>query len=396
VEEYPVKNSSRILMIGVFCAVALALCLSAGSAYAQDGSILQKLQTVTPIFSTVPGNGDVNPYGIALVPRSVGNLHAGHFLVSNFNNSGNQQGTGTTIVDIAPDGSTFAVFSQLSADSLHGACPGGVGLTTALSVLESGWVIVGSLPTSAANPSLPPQAGCLIVINSNGNAVGTISGGKINGPWDMTAFQAGPITELFVTNVLNGTDAANGNVVNEGTVVRVTLLAVPDVKPVVLNETVIGSGFAETLNSSALVIGPTGVGLSQPCNVLDVDDCPLGGVFPGEVSLYVADTVNSRIAVIPFALTRETSAGTGITLTSGGFLNAPLGLAVAPNGHVLTVNGGDGNIVETTPRGTQLAEELLDNQGSPQGNGALFGLAFDGENRIFFVDDDENQLNLLQ
>ena len=57
--------------------------------------------------STVPHTGDLNPYGVAFVPNGFpqgGPLHAGDILVSNFNNSGNSQGTGTTIVDISPSG----------------------------------------------------------------------------------------------------------------------------------------------------------------------------------------------------------------------------------------------------------------------------------------------------
>src|SRR5579862_9808779 len=87
--------------------------------------------TNVPVASTVPANGDVNPYGVAVVQRSTGNLVAGHVLVSNFNNSANLQGTGTTIVDIAPNG-TVNLFAQIDAGTLPGACPGGVGLTTAL------------------------------------------------------------------------------------------------------------------------------------------------------------------------------------------------------------------------------------------------------------------------
>jgi hypothetical protein len=49
---------------------------------------------VTTIASTVPGNGDVNPYGVAVVSHSQGKLHRGDVLVSNFNNSDNFQGTG--------------------------------------------------------------------------------------------------------------------------------------------------------------------------------------------------------------------------------------------------------------------------------------------------------------
>lgn len=388
---------SRIALLGFSFAVVMALALTAAPGRADDeGSILKKLTKVSQVASTVPGNGDINPYGIVLVPRSVGNLHAGHFLISNFNNSGNAQGTGTTIVDIAPDGSSFSVFAQLDPNNLPGACPGGLGLTTALSVLQSGWVIVGSLPTSDGT-SATAQAGCLIVIDSHGNPVETISGGSINGPWDMTAFDAGAFAQLFVTNVLNGTVAANGDVANGGTVVRIDLAIVPNHKPIVLSKTIIASGFAEHTDPAALVIGPTGVALSKPCDLRDADDCAKGGVFPGERVLYVADTASNRIAVIPFPLIRGNSAGPGITLTSGGTLNAPLGLAVAPNGHVLTVNGVDGNIVETTPRGVQIASELIDNTGGPPpGNGTLFGLAFDGENKIYFVDDGSNTLNLLQ
>lgn len=180
-----------------------------------------------PIATTVPSNGDVNTYGIVTVPRSVGSLHRGDLLISNFNNSSNAQGTGTTIVQIPPGGGsttpgTAPVFAQINPSTLPGACPGGVGLTTALAVTRSGFVIVGSLPTSDGT-SATAQAGCLLVLDSHGNVVRTISGGPINGPWDMTAVDHGANVTLFVTNVLNGTVAQSPAVVNEGTVVRLTL-----------------------------------------------------------------------------------------------------------------------------------------------------------------------------
>ena len=106
-------------------------------------------------------NGDVNPYGVAVVPRTIGNLTAGDTLVSNFNNNMNLQGLGSTIVEVSPTGNVTQ-FASLS--TLPGACPGGVGLTTALVALRSGFVIVGSLPTSDGT-SATMQAGCLIVID---------------------------------------------------------------------------------------------------------------------------------------------------------------------------------------------------------------------------------------
>ena len=95
-------------------------------------------------------------------------------------------------------------------------------------------------------------------------------------------------------------------------------------------------------------------------------------------------------------MTRTTSAGTGAAVTSGRFLNGPLGLAVASNGDVLTVNGGNGRIVETTPDGVQVAHRFLDTSGSPPGSGALFGLAVAMHGSgVYFVDDAANTLRLL-
>ena len=167
----------------------------------------------------MPHNGDINPYGMAVVPRTWGLKRS--ILVSNFNNSANLQGTGTTIVEIAPNG-RFTTFANIDASRLPGPCPGGVGLTTALVALKSGFVIVGSLPTTDG-ASATAQAGCLIVLNSRGHVVETFADNQINGPWDMTALDQGESALLFVTNVLNGTVAGGGKVVNGGTVLRIGL-----------------------------------------------------------------------------------------------------------------------------------------------------------------------------
>ncbi|MGH9482618.1 MAG: hypothetical protein ACRD1L_11070, partial [Terriglobales bacterium] len=83
----------------------------------------------------------------------------------------------------------------------------------------------------------------------------------------------------------------------------------------------------------------------------------------------------------------------GRTVSSGGALNDPLGLAIAPNGDILTVNGNDGNIVETTPSGAQVAVKTLD---TAFGAGTLFGVAIaPGGSGVIFVDDGFNTLNLL-
>jgi hypothetical protein len=379
----------RLGLLGVLAFVLAGVYSRAGD----DGSILNPLHAINPIASTVPSNGDVNPYGVAIVERSAGNLHEGNILVSNFNNTSNLQGTGTTIVEVTPNGSV-SLFAQINATTLPGACPGGVGLTTALVVLRSGWVIVGSLPTTDGMPDTI-GAGCLIVLNSWGTPVETIFGSLINGPWDMTADESDQEAKLFVTNVLNGTVAAGGSLVNQGTVLRVDLAVSPKSMPWIESMTVVGSGFPERTDPNALVVGPTGVGLS-PAGDGDRDNDRDDARRDDARVLYVADTLNNRIALIPQALTRTNSAGVGLTLTKGGSLNAPLGLVVAPDQHILTVNGDDGYITEINPEGRQIAKKLLDNTGGPPpGNGTLFGLVFDPDLGVVFVDDGSNTLNLL-
>jgi hypothetical protein len=365
-----VRLSTRLLyVLGLVTLVTFA-----AGADDDQRPFTQDLNNIKTIASTVPPNGDVNPYGMAVVPATVGALKKGSILISNFNNSANLQGTGVTIDQIGANGDV-TVFATVNAHTLPGPCPGGIGLTTALVALRSGFVIVGSLPTTDGT-SATAQAGCLIVLDRNGAAVATLSGNGINGPWDMTAVDLERFAVLFVSNVLNGTVAGNGNVVHEGTILRILLATPPGGTPRELARTVIASGFGERTDPAALVIGPTGLAISR------------------EGRLFVADTLQNRIAAISGALYRRDDAGTGVTIFQGGALNGPLGLAVAPGGDILTVNAGDGNLVEIAPDGKQVAVKAIDV--SQQGGGTLFGLAIAPEGHgVYFVDDGNNTLNLL-
>ncbi|HTZ92795.1 MAG TPA: hypothetical protein VMB74_10400 [Streptosporangiaceae bacterium] len=361
---------------GAIAAVGLAAAPAASARPAGSLPYLSQFQRLKTIASTVPANGDLNPYGVWILRDSIGRLHKGNILVSNFNNKNNLQGTGRTIVQITPRGRR-TVFADINPRTLPGACPGGVGLTTALVVLPNGWVVVGSTPSRNGMASTS-AAGCLIVLNAWGKVAETISGRGINGPWDATVVITGHFAQLFVTNVLNGTRRANGKVVHRGTVLRITLQLFRSAPPARVKTTVIGSGFPQRTDPNAFILGPTGVGIGQR------------GV------LYVAETLTSRIWQIPRALTRHGSAGQGRLLTKGRFLSMPLGLALAPNSNVLTVNGGNGRIVETTPNGRQIFSRFLDTSGSPPGAGALFGLAvLKGRGGVYYVDDAQNTLRLL-
>ncbi|MGH9919891.1 MAG: hypothetical protein ACRD6W_13635 [Nitrososphaerales archaeon] len=282
----------------VISAIAIAACgFSSGSGsgtttapakVALTSTFLGHLQHVTQVASTVPGNGDVNPYGVAVVTSSEGKLSAGDTLVSNFNDKANVQGTGSTIVEVSPTGSSqlFAQVSQLRAGS---RCPGGIGLTTALGILPGGWVVVGSLPTTKKGslPGLEP-AGCLIVLNDQGTPVETITNRKIVGPWDLTVEANATSAEVFVSNALGGnTSTDNGTpVAGNCTIVRLDLSYGPSSPPVVTSTTVVGTDFPWHANKAALVLAPTG--LAQGRNG----------------RLYVDDTETNSISAIPNPLTR--------------------------------------------------------------------------------------------
>lgn len=354
---------NRVGFLAATAAVALMLAARATASSTQP--FLAHLHAVSRIASTVPPSGpaagDQNPYGTAIVPRTVGKLVRGDVLVSNFNDAANAQGTGSSIVEVSPRGRVkqFAVVPQPTSTAA-------VGLTTALVALRSGYVVVGSLPAPGGHSSAA-RAGALTVLDSRGRPVESFTGGAINGPWDLTALDGGRHVVLFVTNVLNGTVAGNGATVDRATVVRIALRISPGQAPRLASERVIARGFPEHTDPSALIVGPTGLGLG-----------PRG-------VLYVADTAGNRIAAIPDALNRTRPATSGgRTVTHDGRLMSPLGLALAPDGDILTVNAGNGTLVETTPHGQQITTRTLITNGA----GDLFGIALAPSARgIYFVDD---------
>jgi NHL repeat len=366
-------------LISVAAAATVAGVLPAAAGTGGGGSFVGGLHTQTKVASTIPANGDVNPYGVAIVPRSHGKLDAGDVLVSNFNNAptatatGGEQGRGTTIVEVSPGGHQ-KLFATIPANSV----PGGVGLTTALVALRSGWVIVGSLPTSDGT-SATMKPGELFVLDSWGHVREVIRGYGINGPWDATALDLGSVADVFVSNVLNGITNGMPSTTTKGDVVRLTLKLTGS-EPRVIASTVIANGISVRTDPAALVIGPTGVALSS------------------NGTLFVADTVNSRIARIPNAVFRSHPVNAGAasaTVSAGTPLNGPLGLVLAPNGHLLTVNAGDNNLIELTQGGKVVTVRNLDTADPP--GGALFGLATTAHPRqVYFVNDDNNTLNVLR
>ncbi|MFC5521766.1 hypothetical protein [Polaromonas jejuensis] len=373
---HPGKNGLLMLAAGL-------LALAAQTARAeQPKGFLETIRKHTLLTTTVPDNGDQNPYAIAVAPVSAGKFQQGDVLVDNFNNAANLQGLGTTIVLYSPASKKLSLFAQLPRDLPK--CPGGVGLSTAMTVLKSGWVIVGSTPSNDGTTDTK-GAGCLIVLDSQGQVADVWSSPNINNPWgNMAVIDHGSTATLFVSNAGFGVGSAKGQppVVNQSTVLRLEL-AIPEGKPPTISgQTVVASGFGAQADKSVFLIGPTGLALGK-------DD-----------KLYVSDALGNRISEIWGATTRTTSAGVGRTLTRDGLLLRPLAMVTAPNGHLLVVNGSNGKVVEIDPEsGTQIYAQWIDNNKAqtPPGNGDLFGIAMTPEgDGFYYVEDEVNMLVLAK
>ncbi|HEY7336159.1 MAG TPA: hypothetical protein VH639_14815 [Bryobacteraceae bacterium] len=316
-----------------------------------------------PFVSTVPSNGDVNPYGVVFVPPAFpagGTTQSGDILVSNFNNNQNLQGTGTTIIKVAPNGNTSLFF--------QGSAPG---LTAALGVVQAGLIFIGNLPTTDGTPNTV-QPGSVLVLNDKGQLLGTLAGQYgIDGPWGMAIHDQNDHGQIFISNVLSGT------------VIRLDVnLFAKTGSMQVRDSVVISSGYAHRTDPAALVLGPSGLAYDAVHDIL-----------------YVAESADNTIREIKGAGALTSDAGPGVVIYQDVVhLHGPLDLAIAPNGHLLVANSDGSNatptqpseIVEFTTAGAFVTEFSVD-----PNNGGAFGLALQsigGGTRFAAVDDDMNTL----
>jgi hypothetical protein len=319
--------------------------------------------------STSPANGDLNPYGLAVVPFGFphgGKLHPGQLLVSNFNNSmagGNLQGQGRTIVKIDPNtAQQTGLFFQDGEN---------VGFTNALAVLRAGFVLGGSVSTTGS--STTPGTLGLLVLDRNGHLVTSITDG-LNGPWGLAVNERRSTAQLFVSNVL------------AGNITRLEVSTEDGTFSVVGPPTIIASGYAFGLDSAGLVVGPAGLVYDRKSD-----------------TLFVASEDDNEIFAVADAGKLTASAGTGTLLFKDDtHLHGPLGLMADPDGNFVTANAdpaahNDPNqpseLVEFTPQGKFVRQYSIDpNQGAAF---AILNVHKPHANQFSYVDDFSSTLTVV-
>src|ERR1700688_2051414 len=296
VSQFFAKEMKLSLLIPFTAAVPLCVFCSA-LLKAQDKPFLPG---PVRVVSTVPANGDLNPYGVAFVPPlfpTGGTINPGDVLVSNFNASTNLQGSGTTIVDV-PANAPVTLFFQ-------GTAP--LGLTTALNVLQKGFVLVGNFPSPDGTCG-SASAGSILVIDKNGHVGSTITD-RVQGPWDSALFDEGGTAKFFVANALSGAVVRYDlNVSNSGVAVT--------------KATQIASGYLHNCDPVTFVDAPTGLFYDPSKNVL-----------------YVASAADNAVYAVRDAAYRTHDGGIGTLIYEDPkHLHGALGLAMSPNGHLVVTN----------------------------------------------------------
>jgi hypothetical protein len=321
-----------------------------------------------PSVSTIPGNGDVNPYGVAFAPKNLpagGGLQAGDILVSNFNNNQNLQGTGTTIVRVDKSGNVSTFFTAPSNQP---------GLSAALGILSGGYVLIGNLAT-VDGTAATARPGRLAVLDRNGNFLGTFgTPAVVNGPWGMTVYDLGNgvsgIAHVFLSNVLNGVVARFDITYNASSLGATA--------------TILSNGFSHRADPAALELGPSGLAYSASND-----------------TLYVASSSDNAIYEIPTAVAANSAVSATLLVQDFTHLHGPLDLAILPDGHFVVANSDGSNVdpsqpselVECTAAGVYVGQMSID-----PNNGGAFGLAVNnmgwGTIRLAAVDDNANSLKI--
>ncbi len=327
----------------------------------RNDSLLKRLTKEAVIGSTVdPKFGQLNPYGLTVAPATTGDFKKGDLVVCNFNAKSNVQGTGFTIVALHP--AHRAKPRLVSASKTLLGCD-----ALALGPADDIWAAAFG---ANDNP----------VLTASGKVETNISGKKFDRPWG----------QIFAQPKSGGPAFYESNA-GDGTIVRINLGSK-------FTYDVIAKGFAVNHGKPGSIFAPSGLAYDA-----SVD------------TLYVVDGANNT--VVAFSKVTGISAG-GVTVErsgktfkgpsaararlvfSGKPLNGPISSALLPNGNLVignTTNPDGKNImVEMTPHGKILDVRNVDRGAA----GSIFGMVAtgtsDADTKVYFNDDNHNDLRVLE
>src|SRR5262249_33479450 len=149
--------------------------------------------------------------------------------------------------------------------------PPGVGLSTALGVLQAGYIVVGYFPSTDGTVATAKPGG-LLFIDKNGNVAANLSDPNLlDGPWGMAINDQGSSAQIFVANALRGTVTRIDATFSSTGTISTTM-------------TQIASGYVVRADPTAFQIGPTGLAFNPTTHIL-----------------YVASTGDNQVYAIPNA-----------------------------------------------------------------------------------------------
>jgi hypothetical protein len=345
--------------------------------------VLTLLNTMTTIGSTVDtgsgaGNGDNNPYGLAIAPVTSGSITAGDLLVCNFNDANGVQGNGTTIEDLSPTpGATPKRIAQ--SNYLKGCA--------ALAPNPANDGIWAAAYTANDNP----------IISSSGTVVNTLANSVWSGPWGEifaqpavtssgSSYGYGSSTPSTTSGSWFVSNATNGSIVQ----------VVPTNGSFTYNT--IATGFPSN-GVPGSILAPSGLTYNPATDTLyivsgasdsivafkNVSTIPANGI-----TVTATPTSTAGVETLSFGGPYASYAS---VVYSGSPLNAPVSAALLYNGNLVVGNTGNNYLVEIDPVQQKMVGMKNVDTGAA---GAIFGIATTGTSaatqKIYFNDDNSNSV----
>jgi len=326
-------------------------------------SILKGLTKDVVIASTVdPTNGDSGPHSIAVASTSYGTLKKGYLTFCNFSDSSGNAGKGTTVDYVQPKPSSKAATFAQSSDIA--GCAGDT-VTTGNDVFAAG--LTSKLLTQF------------------GDTGKTIKTWNFKGPFspvDASNKQLYAAEYIFTGDVKNGT------------ITSFSINYYGNQKPLQVI-----SGFAVNKKPGWSALGPTGLQYFPKKDTLyavdGVDNTVVS--FNHASELLVADEIVVQKGGKTFKCKYpKTTCGT--LVYSGSPLNAPVAMAVLPNGNLVVANSAGGNtLVEIdTSTGKVLDTKVVDTSKTAGVFGLLATGTKDSNTVLYYTDANTNTLHELE